>query len=397
MGSLHVYSKLLLLIKQFLIFGILLAILVSVNVQAQGGFGVSGTFAGYHYKLVPGEQITSDSVYASFVNNYEVAIDVQILSEAPDGVIFVISDEIVNIPAGQSIRVPIGIRLTENAVPGDYVVRIFAQVLPGQTQGITLVGSAGLNARLSVFGEAGRVTVRSLTTSGDPFNAIIELFRIEEDGRLFSVATAENLLTDRIIVGEYVVRSYFQGRTIGERYFTVNNNDNLQIDLIARTVFIRSFTVEPIFFEDREILASTTIAYSLENIYEVINNIKLDLVVRLNGEVVETQEMFLVPVLNPGRTEGRYTFIPRRGWEAGAYEMSILLYEVDPRFEEGQFLYDETSTFTFEVPESIIEGGINVLQVVLIIISGGLFVLLLIFSYVLLKDRYDKKRSSPSA
>jgi hypothetical protein len=373
-------------IQSLLILG-LFSLFFSLRVQAEGGFGVSGTFAGYHYKLVPGEQIRSENVYASFVNNYSVAIDVQITAEVPNGVELLIESNIVTIPAGQSIRVPVGIRLSAEAVPGDYVVRVSAQVLPGQTEGITLVGSAGLNARLSVFGEAGRIIVRSLTTSGDSFNATIELFRIEEDGRLFSVATAENVLTDRVIAANYVVRSYFQGRTIGERFFTVNNNDNLQIDLIARTVFIRSFTVEPTFFEDRNILASTTVAYSLENIYEVINNIKLDLVVRLDGEVIETQEMFLVPVLNPGRTEGRYTFIPRRGWQAGTYELSILLYEVDSRFEEGQFLYDETSSFVFEVPESIVEGGMNVVQLILLLISGGLFVLLIVFGTVILKDR----------
>jgi hypothetical protein len=144
-------------------------------------------------------------------------------------------------------------------------------------------------------------------------------------------------------------------------------------------------------------LASTTIAYSLENIYEVINNIKLDLVIRLNGEVVETQEMFLVPVLNPGRTEGRYTFIPRRGWEAGTYELSILLYEVDPRFEGGQFLYDETSSFVFEVPQSIVEEGMNIVQLILIIISTGLFLLLIVFGAVIIKDRSLAKKSSSTS
>jgi hypothetical protein len=385
------------LVKHILYFGFFSLMLLAITVQAEGGFGVSGTFAGYHYKLVPGEQINSENVYASFVNNYSVEIDVQLLFEAPPGVEFNIANPIVTIPAGQSIRVPVGIRTTQEAVPGDYVVRVFAQVLPGQTQGITLVGSAGLNARLSIFGEAGRVTIRSLTSSGDSFDATIELFRIEEDGRLFSVATAENRLTDRLIVGNYVVRSYFQGRTIGEQFFTLNNNDNLQIDLIARTVFIRSFTVEPNFFEDRNILSSTTIAYSLENIYLVINNIKLDLVIKLDGEIVETQEMFLVPVLNPGQTEGRFTFIPRRGWQAGTYEISIRLYEVDARFEDGQFLYDETNAYLFEVPESIVEGGLNLLQVVLLVIAGGLFVLLLTIGYMLVKQQGYFQKSRPKA
>ena len=367
---------------------------LSLNVQAQGGFGVSGTFPGYHYKLVPGEKIDSPSIYASFFNNYDVEIDVQIAYEAPAGVTFLIEQTIVSIPAGQSIQVPIGILLSNEAVPGDYVVTVYAQVLPGTEEGIVVIGSAGLNARLSVFGEAGRVTVISQTTSGDPFNATLELFRIEDDGRLFSVATGQNRITDRVIVGNYVAKSYFQGRTIGEEYFTVNNNDNLTILLIARTVFIRSFLVNPVFFDDRNILASTTISYSLENIYEVINNIKLDLVVTLNGELVETTEMFLAPVLNPGRTEGRFTFIPNRGWQEGTYNISIRLYELDSRFESGQYLYDETAPYEFIVPASIVAGGVSVVQVILIVITSGIFLLMATFLYFMIKDKYFSKALS---
>ena len=377
-----------LLTLSILLIGFALMMLGIQSVHAQGGFAVSGTFAGYQYKLIAGERITSENVYATFRNNYDIEIDVQLVYEAPEGVEFLVDEDIITIPAGQTVRIPIGIALADSVVPGDYIISVFAQVLPDQTQGVTLVGSAGLNARLSVFGEAGRVTIRSLTTRGDRFTASIELFRIEEDGRLFSVATAENELSDRVVVGNYVARSYYQGRTIGEEFFTVNNNDNLTILLIARTVFIRSFIVEPVFFEDRNILSSATVSYSLENIYEVINNIKLDLVVRLDGEVVETTEMFLVPVLNPGRTEGRFNYIPRQGWQAGRYEISIMLYELDERFENGQFLYDETAAYVFDVPASIVEGGVNFLQVTLLIISGSLFVLMSLFLGLLIKDKY---------
>ncbi len=363
------------------------------NVQAEGGFGVSGTFAGYHYKLVPGEQIDSANIYATFVNNYSVPIDVQISYQAPPGVTFLIEQTLVTIPAGATIRVPVGIALPLDAVPGDYVVQVFAQVLPGSVEGITVIGSAGLNARLSIFGEAGRVTIRSLTTSGDVFRSTIELFRIEADGALFSVATRRDTLSDRVVVGDYVAKAYFEGRTIAEERFTVNNNDVLTIDLIARTVFVRSFNVEPNFFEDRNILASTTVSYSLENVYETVNNIQLELVVRLDGEIIDEVEMFLAPVLNVGRTEGRFTYIPRRGWQEGQYQISIRLFELDSRFEGGQFLYDETSPFDFVVPASIVEGGVNFVQVALLGLGGMIALLITILIAVVVKDRYQPVRT----
>ena len=358
------------------------------SVEAQGGFGVSGTFAGYHYKLVPGEQLDSENIYASFFNNYEIPIDVQISYQAPEGVTFLIETTLVSIPAGQTIRVPIGVALSSAAVPGDYVVTVFAQVLPGNIEGITAIGSAGLNARLSIFGEAGRVTIRSLTTKGDPFRATVELFRVEDDGALFSVNSRESTLSDRVVVGNYIARAYFEGRTIAEEAFVVNNNDVITIDLIARTVFVRSFNVEPIFFEDRNILASTAVSYSLENVSETVNNIQLELVVRLGDDIIDEVEMFLAPVLNVGRTEGRFTYIPPRGWQEGTYEVSIRLYELDARFPNGQFLYDETAPYSFAVPASVVDGGVNILQVALLAIVGLLIVLSTLLVVIVLKDRY---------
>jgi hypothetical protein len=380
----------------FLVLTGLLLLATFPKVEAQGGFGISGTFAGYHYKLIPGEQLDSENIYASFFNNFAVPIDVQISYEAPQGVTFLIESSVVTINAGQTLQVPIGVALSNDAVPGDYVVRIFAQVLPGSVEGVTAVGSAGLNARLSIFGEAGRVTIRSLTTKGDPFRATVELFRVEDDGALFTVNSRESTLIDRVVVGNYIARAYFEGRTIAEETFRVNSNDVLTIDLIARTVFVRSFSVEPVFFEDRNILASTAVAYSLENVYETVNNIQLELVVRLGDEIIDEVEMFLAPVLNVGRTEGRFTYIPPRGWQEGTYQVSIRLYELDNRFPNGQFLYDETSVYSFTVPASVIDGGVSFLQVALLAILGLVIVLSTALVAIVVKDRYPNllKRSS---
>jgi hypothetical protein len=70
------------------------------------------------------------------------------------------------------------------------------------------------------------------------------------------------------------------------------------------------------------------------------------------------------------------------------------LYELDDRFETGQFLYDETSPYEFVVPESIVEGGINIIQLALLIITGGLFVLMSVFLGILIKDKYFNRSNA---
>jgi hypothetical protein len=93
--------------------GILLMMLGVMSVSAQGGFAVSGTFAGYQYKLIAGERLASENVYATFINNYAVPIDVELIFEAPAGVGFLVEETIITIGAGQVIQVPIGIALSE--------------------------------------------------------------------------------------------------------------------------------------------------------------------------------------------------------------------------------------------------------------------------------------------
>jgi hypothetical protein len=85
---------------------VLMMVVIRPYSEVNASFGVSGTFAGYHYKIVPGERIDSENIYASFVNNYSVPIDVQIATEGPAGVEFLVEQGVVTIPAGRKHSSP---------------------------------------------------------------------------------------------------------------------------------------------------------------------------------------------------------------------------------------------------------------------------------------------------
>jgi hypothetical protein len=65
-------------------------------------------------------------------------------------------------------------------------------------------------------------------------------------------------------------------------------------------------------------------------------------------------------------------------------------------FPNGQFLYDETSVYSFTVPASVIDGGVSFLQVALLAILGLVIVLSTALVAIVVKDRYPTllKRSS---
>ena len=79
------------------------------TVQASGGFAVSGNFSSYHYKMVPGETVSTPDVYVIFFNNYAVDIDVELSPRVtkPDGtpstmgnrLEFIVEELLVTIPA----------------------------------------------------------------------------------------------------------------------------------------------------------------------------------------------------------------------------------------------------------------------------------------------------------
>jgi hypothetical protein len=57
-------------------------------------------------------------------------------------------------------------------------------------------------------------------------------------------------------------------------------------------------------------------------------------------------------------------------------------------------LYDETAPYEFIVPASIVAGGVSVVQVILIVITSGIFLLMATFLYFMIKDKYFSKALS---
>jgi hypothetical protein len=57
---------------------VLMMSLSSLKVYSSSGIAVTGTFADYHYKLLPGEVIESNEIFVLFFNNYDVDIEIEL-------------------------------------------------------------------------------------------------------------------------------------------------------------------------------------------------------------------------------------------------------------------------------------------------------------------------------
>jgi len=345
------------------IYILFILVIISANRDAvfatSGGFGVSGTFASYHYKLVPGERVDTPSVYITFYNNYSKEITVNLFTIGPDGVIIILESDIVVIPAKETLKVLISIYVELHAIPGNHIFGLVAEVVPDEIGGIQIVGSAQLRANLSIYGEAGRFDINLMDSEGNPFIGDLHVFRNESDSLIPVGYSETSAYSDRVIPGNYVVIVYFNGILVAEKKFTVEDAYDKQLSLIAKTVTINTFLVAPNFDPDTNLLLSATIIFGIKNIYLPVANFRVMLNVWYKTKKIDEIEIIYTNHLDVVSFNGRYTYIPSDGWKSGNYSFKLELHSQNEDDSKLNYLLDETSAKTYNVPKDVVNSSIN--------------------------------------
>jgi len=340
-------------------------------IASQGGFGVSGTFASYHYKVVLGERIDTPNVYVTFYNNYSKEITVNLFTVGPDGVEIILENDVVIIPALESLKVIISIVVQAYALPGDYLLGMTAEVIPDEIGGVQIVGSAQLRTNISIFGEAGRFSISIIDTAGNLFHGVQQIYRIDGD-LLIPIGYSEtSQYNDRVIPGDYVIKCHYNGILVAEKNFTIHVDDNLQIHLVAKTVLIKTFLVGPNFDSETGLLLSTSIAFGIENIYLPVTNVSVVLTVWYKTTKLDEIEMLYTSYLDAVSIDGRYTYMPLDGWKSGNYSFKLQLFQQSEIDGELNYLFDETDMKTYYVPKDAVKSSLNFLLTALITSSVG--------------------------
>lgn len=310
----------------------ILSVSLWTNLSANGGFGVSGSFSNYHYRMVPGERIETPGVNVVFFNNYDIDIEVELSPNGPEGVEFLLENTIVEIPADSSFTVPIGIDVSETAVPGEYTLGLSARVIPQTVSGIQVVGAAELRTRLSIFGEAGDLTIESFDIMDNPFELNLRLFRVDGNTLAPVDESDDGRLERRYVPGLYRVFAYYEGVEVARRDITLENNDDLTEQIVANTVFIESFRVVPQFGDpdDLSTFSTARMRYTIQNIYEPptgpLQDIRLGLRVWYRDSDIGLTEESVIPVLPQISFDGSFSYTPPSGWQAGLYEFQLFAY-----------------------------------------------------------------------
>jgi hypothetical protein len=297
-----------------------LFILTPVAVSADG-VGLSGNFYRQHFELSPGESSEASDIYVVVFNNGDSTASIDMVTEAPDGVTILLSQDEFTLDAGKSQTVSIEVQVGLQVAPGEYTLLISADVYREGT-GIKITGGGQQEARLSILGEAGTVTINSTTTDNSAFPALICLYQYQ-NGVLAAVRTPQTgTLKTRLNPGDYVVQAQYQNIIVAEEIFTLAANEEKNITLTCHTLYVKDFSVEPNLSGDNR-LTSAKISYTVVNLYQPVKDVGLVLVVEFGSQKLDETGIVSFSTLDAGPQGGSYNYMPAQGWQSGSYSFSL--------------------------------------------------------------------------
>ncbi len=300
------------------------------------GIAMAGTFSQQEFELPQGTEVSSPSVYVVIFNHLSEELNVQMLVTAPFGVEVLFDHAIFTLPPGGEQKVYITVKVTEDAVPGEYEITVAAEATPKEGEGLKIATASAQKASLVVTGESALIYARVVSTDGTPLKAQVRLFKVIED-KLNELALSETgILEVKIAPGIYMVIAYIAGRTLAEETVEVKAGERKEITLTVRTVYFEQFGIEPNYNPDTELLAFIRIVYSINNLYQAVSNAEVILVVNRDDNLLEQVSLILLSRLDMGRTGGSYSYLPAGGWQAGNYGFKLELYI------EGEFYNDSS-------------------------------------------------------
>ena len=356
----------------------LLSFILPVPVLAQGGgIAMSGNFYQHHFQVVLGESVSTPRLYVVVFNHENNEVNIILTPDTPSGVELILEETEFSIPSGGQHSVNVGLTMGPQAVLGNYILTITAEV-KHTGEGIAVIGGAQQQARLTILGEAGTVSAKTVTCLGDSFPAVINVYRLQEEYASPCAYSPTGELTARLVPADYNIRAFYNDIEVAREDFTLKANETKDITVVAQTAFIKGFSIVPNYYEDTGDMAFANVVYTIENIYQPIKSLRANLDVAFEGAPLGQDEIISLPTLDTGSMSGSYKYTRTQKWQDGAYTFKITLYAQDKLCAQSP----EETLEVRRVPVPSI-GGIN--WMLWGPVAGGILLLIVIVVLVVIK------------
>jgi uncharacterized membrane protein len=200
-------------LSALLLLSIFLAVVLPLRpVHAEGGIAMSGTFYLQQFETPQGTEVSNESVYVVLFNQGDTEITGHLTTAVPDEVEISFSEQDFPLQPGEQKKVYIGVRVGEDAVPGEYKLTVTAEGRERDDEGgIQIIAGVAQEASLTVTGEAGWITIQVVSPEGDPVVSSVRLFKSIQGNR-YEFASSENgTLEAKVSLGQYVACAYVGG------------------------------------------------------------------------------------------------------------------------------------------------------------------------------------------
>jgi hypothetical protein len=360
---------------------VLTAALVAVPVKA-GGLAISGTFYRQNFEMPVGSKLSSPDIYVVVFNNGDTDMSIKMTSETPLDVKLIFSENNFELRAGGQNKVEISIEVGQQAIPGEYELKVTAEAYK-EAEGIQLLGAAGQDAKLTIIGEAASVEITVVSPSGEPVPAVIRLYK-QVDSDTFDVGYSETgSLKAEVAPGNYVASAYVVDKKAAEESFNISAEEEKKILLEVKTVYFEGFGIVPHYQKDTGELAMAKIVYAVNNLYQAFPQAEVILKVSHDGASLDETTLVSLAPLEKGKIELSYNYIPSEGWQQGVYHFKLELringetYTTSPEKElEGSSSTLPTTagvTFNWTLVGGIAGGMVLVVVVIIMLVRRRVF------------------------
>ena len=357
-------------------------LLTPLPVKAEG-LAMSGSFYRQKLELSQGVNISSPDIYVVIFNNGADALKINMTTDAPMGVKLALSEEDFVLNAGEQKKVVVGVNVTDDAVPGEYELKISAEAHT-EGAGIKIVGSVAQTATLTIVGEAASVEVTTVNPSGEPVPAVVRLYKLVDSEKTDFGYSETGSLKVKVSPGKYLAEAYVAGEKLAEEAFDIAADEEKTIILTVKTVYFEGFGIVPNYYTETGKLAFAQVVYTINNLYQTFPEAEVVLKVTFDGTPLEETTIATLTPLEKGRVGLKYNYIPAGGWGDETYGFMLQLnLEGEP--------YATTLEEQLNVTGGGIAGGASHSRYYII---GGVAAAVIIGAYFLMKRRKTKASSA---
>ncbi len=319
------FHKLLSTVFLVLLLVIMLYYSISYAETSAPRIAVTGSFYKYEYVLAPNTTIEGRDIYIAIFNTANKPINVSLGYEAPDFIKIIFSQRNLTIMPGKFKIVYIKIKALSNAMPGEYEVKVYANIVMKSVEGkVILIPGAGQRTTIRIVGPTGRLVAETIDKDGNHVTTEIRVLRITPKGEYTVITNKSGYINISLPPGKYIVRATLASEMLAEKKVFVEENKTIRVFLTVSTVWFDYFDILP-YYKDNNIVFAEVLGV-VKNVYKPLENVSIILIVDYNRSYLENVTVASMPVLPQGKTEYKYRYIPINGWRNGTYTFRLIMY-----------------------------------------------------------------------